>query len=216
VDGVTFGLNNLSSTFFGGLPALVVTGPNVGGTCNHPAPLSHDLHCATGNTGLAAFFSGTIGAATAAAQAGVPAIAFSGATGTQRSYTELSPGDYSFIYAGAAERLTAALLASGAPLLPAGTALNVNFPAAGPGTACTSAASFEFVMSRVNTALGLPIDVTTCGSSSLPTESTVVGTSGGCFASVSVFSSSTKLDAGKSAQQVVLNKLSTFFSCLPS
>ncbi|EIN14711.1 5'/3'-nucleotidase sure family protein [Punctularia strigosozonata HHB-11173 SS5] len=198
-DGVTFGLNNLSSTFFGGPPALVVTGPNVGG-----------------NAGLTTLFSGTVGAASAAAQAGVPAIAFSGATGSQRAYTELVPGDYSFIYASAAQRLTAALLASGAPYLPANTALNVNFPAAGPGTDCESADDVKFVMSRVHTVLGLPVDVKTCGSSSLPSESSVVGTSGGCFASVSVFSSSTKLDVGKSTQQIVLDKLSNIFTCLPS
>jgi 5'-nucleotidase len=175
-----------------------LTGPNVGA-----------------NLGLQAFFSGTVGAASAAALAGIPSIAFSGATGDQRSYTALAAGDYSYIYAGAATRLAEAVLAAGAPYLPAGTALNVNFPAAGPGTACASADAFEFVLSRVHFVFGLPVDVKTCGSSSLPTESSVVGTDG-CYASVSVFDASNKLDAGKSEQAAVLAKLSGFLTCLPS
>jgi 5'-nucleotidase len=193
-DGVTYALANLTSKYIGGSPALVLTGPNVGN-----------------NLGLSTLFSGTVGAASAA---GLPAVAFSAATGTQRSYTELVEGDSSYIYADAAVRLTNALIAGGAPYLPSGIALNVNFPAAGPGTACTSGASFSFVLSRVHWVFGLPVDVNTCGSRSLPTETSVVGTDG-CYASVSVFKASTKLDAGKSDQAAVLSKLGNFLTCLP-
>jgi 5'-nucleotidase len=100
------------------------------------------------------------------------------------------------------------------PYLPAGYALNVNFPAAGLGTACTSGASFQFVLSRVHSVLGLPVDVKTCGSSSLPTETSVIGAAG-CYASVSVFKTSTKLDAGKTEQAAVLAKLQPILACLP-
>jgi 5'-nucleotidase len=191
---VTYALKNLTSTYLDGPPALVLTGPNVGS-----------------NVGLATLFSGTVGAASAA---GLPAVAFSGTTGDQRSYTELVEGDYSYIYADAAVRFTNALVAAGAPYLPTGYALNVNFPAAGAGTACTSGDSFEFVLSRVHWALDLPVDVKTCGSSSLPTETSVVDTAG-CYASVSVFKASTKLDAGKNEQAAVLSKLGSLLTCLP-
>jgi 5'-nucleotidase len=160
---------------------------------------------------VATLFSGTVGAASAA---GIPAIAFSGTTGSQRSYTELQAGDYSFIYADAALRLVNALIASGVPYLPAGTALNVNFPAVGAGTGCTIGADFKFVMSRIYSLLGLPVDATTCGSSALPSESSVVRTSG-CYASVSLFNTASKLDASKASQATVIAKLASFLSCLP-
>jgi 5'-nucleotidase len=194
-DGVTYALANLTKTYLGGPPALVLTGPNVGL-----------------NVGLATLFSGTVGAAAAA---GLPAIAFSGDSGAQRGFKELQPGDSSFIYADAAVRFTNAVVAAGAPYLPAGLALNVNFPAAGPGTQCTSGDSFKFVLSRVHWVFALPVDVETCGSRSLPSESSVVGTDSGCFASVSVFKASSKLDVGKEDQAAVLKKIGGILSCLP-
>ncbi|TFK49920.1 sure-like protein [Heliocybe sulcata] len=199
VDAVQYGVQNLSSTYLGGAPSLILTGPNVGS-----------------NLGIVTQFSGTVGAASEGVKLGIPAIAFSGSGGSERSYTELAAGDYSFIYAQASLRLADALVNSGAsPLLPSGTALNVNYPDAGAGTDCASADDFKFVLSRVYSVLGLPVDVTTCGSSSLPTESSVVGTDG-CYASVSVFNADSKLDAGKSAQQAVLDSLSGILTCLPS
>ncbi|EPQ52762.1 sure-like protein [Gloeophyllum trabeum ATCC 11539] len=199
VDAVQFGVQNLSSTYLGGPPSLILTGPNVGN-----------------NLGIVTQFSGTVGAASEGAKLGIPSIAFSAATGSERSYTELAPGDYSYIYAQASLRLAGALVQSGAtPYLPAGTALNVNFPAAGPGTDCASPEDFKFVLSRVYSVLGLPVDVQTCGSSSLPSESSVVGTDG-CYASVSVFKASSKTDASKSDQQTVLNSLGALLTCLPN
>jgi hypothetical protein len=202
VDGIEFGLNNLSSIYFGGPPALVLTGPNQGA-----------------NLGVETLISGTVGAAIAAAKAGIPAIAFSGSSGSPHSYSELQAGDYSFVYAGAALRLTQALLAAGPPYLPANTILNVNFPNAGPGTDCETVASVKFVLSRVYDALGLPIDAKSCGSKSLPSETKVVGTAG-CYASVSLLktyeTSWIKLDASNSEQQQVLNKIGSFLSCLPA
>jgi 5'-nucleotidase len=107
-------------------------------------------------------------------------------------------------------RLVNALVAAGAPYLPSGTALNVNFPAAGAGTACTSAASFKFVLSRVYSTSGAT--VATCSASTLPTESSVVARSG-CYASVSVFDASTKKDTSAANQATVLGKLGSFLSC---
>jgi hypothetical protein len=55
-----------------------------------------------------------------------------------------------------------------------------------------------------------------CGNGGhLPTESTVMKTSG-CWASVSVASANTKLDASASNQAIVLSKLGGILTCLPS
>ena len=83
-------------------------------------------------------------------------------------------------------------------------------------SACTSPAAFKFVLSRIYAATILtPLDVATCGSTRLPSESSVVKTSGGCYVSVSVGHANTKLDATAAQQGVVLRKLSGIFSCLP-
>jgi 5'-nucleotidase len=192
-DAINYGLNTLAKTYLGGAPALVLTGPNVGT-----------------NTGLTIQVSGTVGAAQAGSKAGIPSVAFSGTTGSQRSYTALSAGDYSFIYADASVRFANALVAAGTPYLPSGAFLNVNYPAAGASTRCTTGASVKFVLAKVSSA-----SVSVCGKSSPPTESTVLGTSSGCYASVSVLSASSKADASAAVYQTVATKLTSFLSCLP-
>lgn len=54
-----------------------------------------------------------------------------------------------------------------------------------------------------------------CGNNGkLPTESEVVGYDEGCYASVSVLSATSKMDAGKEAQQEVLKTLGSLgFVC---
>lgn len=71
------------------------------------------------------------------------------------------------------------------------------------------------MLSRINTAdAGTAADVATCGKTRLPTESTVVGTSG-CYVSVSVGRADTKGDASARDQAVVLGKLGKMLVCLP-
>ena len=73
------------------------------------------------------------------------------------------------------------------------------------------------MLSRINSAISVtPADVQTCGSTRLPTETTVVNTKGGCYASVSVGVATTKADASAAQQAVVLGKLKGILSCLPS
>lgn len=194
-----YGVGNLSTTYFGGKPDIVVSGFNVGS-----------------NLGLTGLFSGTVGAASAAAdQLSVPGIAFSGSTGTATSWNTTTP-DYASIYADLAVNLTTTLLASGTPYLPSSTYLNVNFPKAGSGTSCTSASQFKFVLSRIFTATVFSSkDVVTCDNDArLPTESKVVDTDG-CYISVSVGKASDKEDASAADQEVVLEKLSSILTCLP-
>ncbi|KAJ6554511.1 sure-like protein [Mycena capillaripes] len=202
VDAAKFGIQTLAPEFFeGSEPDFVVSGPNVGN-----------------NLGLAAFFSGTIGAASEAALEGIPSAAFSAATGDQVSYTTLATAPNStntqaaLLYSQLSVNLLKVLLASGTPFLPPKIALNVNYPAA--TGACISAAAFKFVLTRLNFNLNpFSSDVKTCGTTRLPTESSVVGMDGKCFVSVSVFDASTKLDVDAATQAVVLGKLSSIFSC---
>ncbi|PYH97153.1 acid phosphatase precursor [Aspergillus ellipticus CBS 707.79] len=196
VTSIKYGINTLSPEYFDGEPDLAVTGPNVGA-----------------NLGLAVFFSGTVGAATYAAEAGIPAIAFSGSTGSQTAWDVTTP-TYSTVYADLATKVTDELIAAGTPYLPDEIWLNVNFGAVGDSS-CTSADDFKFVLSRIFTAIPLITadDVETCGSSRLPTETKVVDTDG-CYASISVGLASDKLDANATMQAVVLDKLSGILTCL--
>ncbi|KAJ5652943.1 acid phosphatase precursor [Penicillium longicatenatum] len=195
-----YGINSIGPTYFDGdAPDLAVTGPNVGY-----------------NIGIEAFLSGTVGAATYAAyNAGIPAIAFSGSTGSQTAWNTFSTYPlYSQIYADLAVNVTDTLIASGVPYLPDNIWLNVNFPSVSDSE-CTSTDDFKFILSRIHVAVPLITadDVTTCGRSRLPTEYEVALTSG-CYASISVGLASDKLDANATMQEVVLNKLSGILSCL--
>lgn len=167
----------------------------------------------TANLGSTVLISGTVGAATEASLEGVPGIAFSGTTGSQVAWTTATQ-TYQSVYAALSANVTRTLVASGAPYLPGGVWLNVNYPAVS-STTCSSAASFKFVLSRINSASSsTPTDVETCGSDRLPTETKVVGTSG-CYASISVGIASSKGDASAANQTIVLGKLKTILSCLP-
>ena len=157
------------------------------------------------------------GAATEASKEGIPAIAFSGAGGSQVSFTTLSTPSASTttaeVFAALGVDFTNALLASGSsPILPNLIVLNVNYAAA--TGSCTDPTAFEFVLSRINAATSsTPPDVETCGTDRLPTETSVVDRSGGCFASVSVMNATTKGDVDASTQQFVLDRLGSFLSC---
>ncbi|KAJ7279075.1 sure-like protein [Mycena rebaudengoi] len=200
VDAARFGIQTLAPKFFNGSkPQLVVSGPNVGS-----------------NLGSTVLISGTVGAASEAALEGIPALAFSAPTGSQVSYTTLTTDPNStssraaVIYSALTVRLVNVLVASSAPFLPPGIALNVNYPATST-TTCSSAAAFKFVLTRINSNSSAT-DVTTCGTTHLPTESSVVAKSG-CFTSVSVFNASTKGDVSAAIQGVVLTKLASLLTC---
>ncbi|KAL4778653.1 survival protein sure-like phosphatase/nucleotidase [Aspergillus varians] len=191
VTSIKHGIDTLSPQFFDDTPDLAVSGPNLGN-----------------NLGIVVYFSGTVGAASyAAGTAGVPAIAFSGKDGSSTAWDAEVPAS-STIYADLSTRVVDQLVAAGTPYLPEGVWLNVNFPSV---NACSSADDFSFVLSRIFAGTGN--DVRTCGSTRLPTESTVVGTDG-CYVSISV-GASDKTDADATSQGVVLEKLGGFLSCLP-
>ena len=69
------------------------------------------------------------------------------------------------------------------------------------------------MLTRVNTAAsGAAVDVETCGSDRLLTESHVIGL-GGCFASVSVMNATSKGDVDAGLQGEVLGRLEGFLGC---
>ena len=212
-----YGIQTLSPQHFNGPPDIAVAGFNVGA-----------------NLGRTVLVSGTVGAATEAVKEGIPAIAFSGTTGSQTAW-DADVETYETVYADLSTNVTQAIVASGKPFLPDGIWLNVNYPAVSAGS-CESPSDYGFVLSRINTA-GSGNDVVTCNNGGqyvvskllaallerktadvqdrLPDETSVVK-SGGCYASISVGVATTKADATTASQQVVLDKLSSILSCLPS
>ncbi|KAL7624408.1 hypothetical protein AAE478_005972 [Parahypoxylon ruwenzoriense] len=193
---VRYGINTIAPPLWNGKgPELVVTGPNVGS-----------------NLFLSVPFSGTVGAAVYAShEEGIPAIAFSGASGGSLAFNTNPVPARSTVYAQLATRLTNAVLDSGAPYLPDDVFLNVNFPKV--EGACTDPDNFKWVLSRVNPGLFSEPDAVTCGSDRLPTESSVID-AGGCRISVSVGDASDKTTAPKEKQAVVLKKLNSLLTCL--
>ncbi|KAL9006894.1 MAG: hypothetical protein Q9188_000349 [Gyalolechia gomerana] len=211
VTSMRYGIQTLAPKFFAAAPELAVAGFNVGATHTF-APTNTAILAA--NLGSTTLISGTVGAATEAAKECIPAIAFSGTTGSQTAWTAPTQ-TYVNVYAALSTNITQALIASGKPFLPSNVWLNVNYPAVS-GMLCISPEDFKFVLSRINAAdSGAAQDVRTCGTSRLPTESSVVGTKG-CFASISVGRADSKGDACASKQAVVLGKLEKVLSCLPS
>lgn len=193
-----YGIQNLSSTYFSGAPDIAVAGPNVGS-----------------NLGIVVQFSGTVGAATEAAKQGIPGVAFSGASGDAVAWNTATQ-TYQQVYADLSTTVVQALTSSGAPYLPEGIWLNVNYPEVGE-SACASVSDFDFVLSRIYTAIPLITDddVETCGNDGrLPTERSVVNADG-CHAAISVGVADGKKDADAATQEVVLNKLNTLLACLP-
>lgn len=195
VTSMRYGIQTLSAKYFGGAPDIAVAGFNVGA-----------------NLGTTVLISGTVGAATEASKEGIPGIAFSGTTGSQTAWNT-PVQTYQTVYADLSTNVTQTLVASGKPYLLSNIWLNVNFPAVS-GSTCSSPKDFKFVLSRINTANGsTPPDVKTCGSTRLPTETSVVDTAG-CYASISVGVATTKADASAANQAVVLGKLKSILSCL--
>ncbi|KAF7974390.1 hypothetical protein HWV62_12224 [Athelia sp. TMB] len=198
-DAARYGIQYLAPKLFKRRPDLIVSGPNVGN-----------------NLGTTTQISGTVGAATEAAILGIPSIAFSGDNTAQVSYTTLesdpssSASEAAIVYADLTTKFTKALVdgARGA-VLPPNISINVNYPAT---TNCTAVDDYKFVLSRIYS--NSSATVRTCGAAFLPNETSVVATAG-CYASVSVFTTPSKLDASASIQAQVEKQLGRLLSCLP-
>jgi len=194
VTSMRYGIQTVAPKFFGGAPDIAVAGFNVGA-----------------NLGSTTLISGTVGAATEASKEGIPAIAFSGTAGSQVAYTTATQV-YQTVYAQLSTNVTSTLVAGGKPYLAPSIWLNVNFPTVS-STTCGTAAQFKFALSRINAATAsTPPDVSLCGTTRLPTESSVVARSG-CWASISVGNATTKDDVTAAQQQVVLTRISSILSC---
>ena len=154
------------------------------------------------------------GAASEAALEGISSVAFSGSSGSSVIFTTLTSDPNSTaslasrVYADLSTTLTRKLLSSGAPFLPRGVSLNVNYS---PITNCRTASAFEFIITRIASTTASN-DARVCGSNRLMDESTIIRRSG-CFATVSVFNATTKRDVDAATQAVVVQKLGTLLSC---
>lgn len=178
-------------------PELAVTGPNVGTNLWVQVP-----------------FSGTVGAACYAAhEAGIPAIAFSGASSGNLAWNTSPVPQRSLVYAELATTLTNKIIASGKPYLPEDVFLNVNFPKV--EGKCTQASQFKWVLSRINPGIISKPDAEWCGDDRLPTE-TDVHFEDGCYISVSIGDAADKTTVDDKRQNVVLEKLRDMLVCLPS
>ncbi|KAE8154642.1 survival protein sure-like phosphatase/nucleotidase [Aspergillus avenaceus] len=193
-----YGINDIAPKIFNATPALAVTGVNVGS-----------------NLDIAGFISGTMHAAAYAAHdAGIPAVAFSGASGERTAFDDQTPG-YSTLYADLATKLVNRLIEGGPPYLPEDTFLNVNFPKI--SDKCAGVDDYKFVLSRMWKATWLfsDGDANTCNSEDkrLPTERKV--TDKGCFVSVSAVEAGNIRDATATVQREVIAKLGDLLTCLP-
>lgn len=198
-----YGIQTLAPEFFdGALPDLAVAGPNVGA-----------------NSGTTVLVSGTVGATTEAAKEGLPAIAFSGTTGSQTAWNTTPVPEYSLIYAVLSEKVVRAFENSGsepAAYMTNGTWVNVNFPATN-STACNKVKDFDFVFTRILPASDATSeDITICGNGGrLPDETTVLALPG-CYCSVSVGDDVTKIDVSAAEQRVVYKNLKKILTCPPA
>jgi 5'-nucleotidase len=112
VMAMLYGLDVVAAKRWGHAPDLVLSGPNEGQ-----------------NLGSVIINSGTVGNVEQAMLRGIPAIALSAGAGTAGSGTAALANPQSAQVAQLAVRLVTALAsAPGMPMLPAGVALNVNFP----------------------------------------------------------------------------------------
>ena len=157
---------------------------------------------------------------------GIPAVAFSGISNAKVSFTTLksdptTPATLAaVVYAKVTTKVVQTLFAgaaSGQRLVPMGTIISINYPALNfsSGSQCSEPKDIKWVFSRQFKAGPLDHDIDICNNGGkLPDEGTVTQ-DGGCFASVVVLDSLTKLQAGTDAQQEVYNSLSALgFTCL--
>ncbi|KAF8658430.1 hypothetical protein AX16_001981 [Volvariella volvacea WC 439] len=198
VDSVRFGIQTLAPKLFGGPPQFVVAGNNIGN-----------------NLGSVVLISGTMGAATEAALEGIPSVAFSGASGSQVSFTTLNNTAAAStvaanIYTGLVVKFTNTILASPGPILPPGITVNVNFPAI--SSTCASVEDFNWIFTRIFVDSSA-VDVETCGTNRLTDETTAIK-QGKCTVTVSAMDAVTKGDVSASIQKSVLDKVSSILTCL--
>jgi hypothetical protein len=146
----------------------------------------------------------------------VPSFAFSGDTAAQVSYTTLvtDPTSKYSVASATYNQLTLVFLKTflsdrQQPILPAGVAVNVNYPSTDN---CPTAGDMSWVFTRLLPAKSGTVDVKTCGKDQLPEESTTVRS--GCYATISAFNATTISDVDAKTQEFVLNKVKPLLTCL--
>ncbi|KAJ8502996.1 hypothetical protein ONZ45_g11244 [Pleurotus djamor] len=196
-DALRDGITRLAPTFFGSNPDLVIVGSHIGNK------FGSDMQTSDG-----------IEAAAEAIKLGIPAIAFSGASGAQVSFTTLQSNPTSqasvaaSVYSALIVKLVNALNSGSdaSPILPPGIGLAINFPSI---TDCPTASSINYVLSRI-TPDPNPNDVS-CVNIHLPAETNVV--SAGCLASISAFDAMTLADVEPLTHVALMSRLLDILIC---
>ena len=228
---MAYGIETIAPQYFNMSVDLALTGPNVGCMSLKPPSrwtyiFANTSHLTTATLGNDVLTSGSVGAATRAVLLGVPAISFSGLSGSPAAWDIGNGWGYPHIYSDLSIKIVQTLLATSEPYLPNNTWLNVNYPTSAEVCPYTPE-GFDIVLSRINSVDdkdpkdSTPPDVRTCGSTRLPTEEKVIKKSATappkfhpCVVSISVGRADTKGDAGAEEQAVVLEKLGNIFTCL--
>jgi hypothetical protein len=154
-----------------------------------------------------------------AANLGVPALAFSGASGAQDSYTilETDPEDPAVITARIYNVLTVQLVETvlkdskkRKDILPKGVVVNINYPST---TNCTDPDEFKWVFTRVLPATNGTKDVDICHNGGVLTDESTAFAVPGCWTTVSVFASATLDDVDAKTQEAVVDVLKPILTC---
>ncbi|KAJ3555082.1 hypothetical protein NP233_g12289 [Leucocoprinus birnbaumii] len=155
-----------------------------------------------------------------AANLRVPALAFSGASGAQVSYTILDtdPTSAAVVSARIYNKLTVRVVETvletakhrKGSILPLGNVVNINYPST---TNCTSAEQFKWVFTRTLPAPAGTKDVEICGNGGVLTDEVTAFAVPGCWTTVSVFSSATLGDVDAKTQREVVEALKPLLSC---
>ncbi|CRK16425.1 hypothetical protein VD0004_g835 [Verticillium dahliae] len=197
VTALRYGIDNFVKQSWPQGADLAVTGPNVGSNIWVQVP-----------------FSGTVGGAVFAAKdRKLPSIAFSGSSSGTLAWNTQPVPTRSTVYAELATRLVNAVVAGGKPYLPENVWLNVNFQ--NIDDRCKTANDFKFVLTRLNPGIFSAQDALSCGSTRLPTETSVILRTDACYATVSIGDAADKTTASAAQQAPVIARLSKFTTCLP-
>lgn len=186
VAATVYGLDIAAAKTWGRAHDLIIAGPNYGN-----------------NTGLINNSSGTVNAALIGINRGVPSIAVSAADPSRyKSYDKLAPTDPEYeiahVISGIVKALEGKRQTANAPLLPAGTALNVNFPKFAPGTA----AQLRIVFGQE----GLASQATPVFSEDLSTDQTAIRFGIKVFAGPGVTIVPATIDTDPNSEQNIINR----------
>ncbi|EEY23664.1 5'/3'-nucleotidase SurE family protein [Verticillium alfalfae VaMs.102] len=193
VTALRYGIDNFVKQSWPQGADLAVTGPNVGSNIWVQVP-----------------FSGTVGGAVFAAKdRKLPSIAFSGSSSGTLAWNTQPVPTRSTVYAELATRLVNAVVAGASP-----TSLEERQLPEHRQTSTTAASQIRPDEAQTP-ASSPPRTPSACGSTRLPTETSVILRTDACYATVSIGDAADKTTASAAQQAPVIARLSKLTTCLP-